>query len=146
MDIPDSVEYIGSKAFFKCVNLRSVKLPARITKITLGLFRHCRQLSEIVIPDDVTVIEKDAFANCYNLEKVSLPSGLKRIEDGAFFNCPKLKFLEIPDRVEYIGKDLFGKTKRYSTIIASPDNAYVRQYAAAENIKVAESYNGNDVP
>lgn len=146
MDIPDSVEFISSKAFFRCFGLKSVRLPAHITKIPLGLFRHCRQLAEIVIPDDVTVIEKYAFANCYNLEKVSLPSGLKRIEDGAFESCPKLKFLEIPDSVEYIGKDLFGKTKRYSTIIASPDNAYVRNYTAAENIKFKYNCDGKDAP
>ena len=109
------------------------------------MFRHCISLSEIVIPEDVTVIEKYAFAGCFSLKKITLPSGLKRIEDGAFDNCQKLEFLEIPDSVEYIGKELFGKTKRYSAIIASPDNAYVRNYAAAENIKFKDNCDGKDV-
>lgn len=36
------------------------------------------------------------------------------------------------------------KTKRYSTIVASKDNLYVRRYAADHRIKIIDSLNGKD--
>ncbi len=67
-NIPNSVEVIGTSAFYSKNNLR-----------------------EIVIPESVRVIENLAFDCAINLQKVEIKSGIESISSDAFSRCNSLK-------------------------------------------------------
>ncbi len=61
VDIPDSVEKIGSDAFLHCINLTEIKIPDSVTSIGYSAFWGCTSLSSITIPSSVINIEFGAF-------------------------------------------------------------------------------------
>lgn len=116
--IPDTVEYIGKKAFINCRMLKAINLPSTVkeigseafrgcqsvTEATLpetveeigyAAFRGCRNLRSIVIPSKVAVIRKEFFACCTSLRTVDLPIGLSCIEEMAFDSCWSLDSISL---------------------------------------------------
>ncbi len=100
--VPDSVEKIGTLAFYKAVNLKNITLHDEITEIGKSAFYGCERLREMVIPEGITKVPAAAFDCCVSLQNVTLPSTLKTIEINAFSSCVSLRELNIPDGVEFI--------------------------------------------
>ena len=145
--LADGWEYIGAERFYKCKNLKKVKLPDTILYIDDRAFGECSSLEEINIPEGTTFIENSAFenctslksitipksikamgnyvfSNCINLKNVKLPDSLKKIENSAFSDCSSLENIDIPDNVEYIGKGAFYNCSSLSSI-KIPDSVLV---------------------
>jgi len=98
----DGVEEIDDRAFGRCVNLLSVKLPG-VRRINMGAFRVCKGLRDVEFGDKLDTIENYAFYNCFNLRSVTAQSSLRSIEEGAFMNCVSLTdavFGEALDSIE----------------------------------------------
>lgn len=55
VEIPKGVTAIGDRAFYDCINLKS-----------------------IIIPEGVTAIGESAFYNCINLENIIIPETVKK--------------------------------------------------------------------
>lgn len=70
IQIPDSVETIGTNAFHNCQDLESITLPASLKTIESSAFSYCRNLSEIRLPTSLTTIEISVFDGCSSLETV----------------------------------------------------------------------------
>lgn len=70
IQIPDSVETIGTNAFHNCQDLESITLPASLKTIESSAFSYCRNLSEIELPTSLTTIEISVFDGCSSLETV----------------------------------------------------------------------------
>lgn len=70
IQIPDSVERIGTNAFHNCQDLESITLPASLETIESSAFGYCRNLSEIELPTSLTTIEISVFDGCSSLETV----------------------------------------------------------------------------
>ena len=70
IQIPDSVETIGTNAFHNCQDLESITLPASLKTIESSAFSYCRNLSEIKLPTSLTTIEISVFDGCSSLETV----------------------------------------------------------------------------
>ena len=70
IQIPDSVETIGTNAFHNCQDLESITLPASLETIESSAFSSCRKLSEIELPTSLTTIENSVFDGCRSLETV----------------------------------------------------------------------------
>lgn len=87
--IPEGVEVIRSKAFYKCYELTDVVLPSTLKSIEEKAFFRCN-LSEINLPDGLEYIGKDAFAFCSSATKVTVPASVREIGDYAFFTCTSL--------------------------------------------------------
>ena len=64
--IPDSVTYIGERAFEGCTKIKSVTIPDSVTVIDSYAFLRCESLASINIPDSVTYIGSLAFSACNN--------------------------------------------------------------------------------
>ena len=64
------VRYIGSEAFFGCVNLTSVTLPNTIVNIGYHSFADCHLLKQIDIPAGMVQINSNAFSYCYALDYI----------------------------------------------------------------------------
>ena len=87
--LPDTVTYIGEKAFEGCNSLKSIVIPNNVEKIDLMAFNGCNNLCEVIIDSN---------------------SALKEINDLAFCGTLLNEF-SIPSNVEFIGDQAFGATK-----------------------------------
>lgn len=70
IQIPDSVETIGTSAFHNCQDLESITLPASLKTIESSTFSDCRNLSEVKLPASLKAIQSYVFDGCSSLETV----------------------------------------------------------------------------
>ena len=70
IQIPDSVETIGTNAFQNCQDLESITLPASLKTIESSAFSSCRNLSEVRLPTSLKAIQSYVFDGCSSLETV----------------------------------------------------------------------------
>ncbi|NLL50750.1 MAG: leucine-rich repeat domain-containing protein, partial [Eubacteriaceae bacterium] len=103
---PDTVSYIGPKAFSLCRNLHKIKLP-NIDIIDERLFEMCIRLTRVEIPSTAHTIKTRAFNGCTNLVNIHIPSGVHRIEDRAFAACHRLSQISLPKDMHLLGNGLF---------------------------------------
>jgi hypothetical protein len=68
------VTYIGSEAFYGCVNLTSVTLPNTIVNIGFHSFAECPLLEYIEIPAGIQQINSNAFSYCEELDYIFIHS------------------------------------------------------------------------
>lgn len=78
IQIPDSVETIGTNAFHNCQDLESITLPASLETIESSAFSSCRKLSEIRLPASLKAIQSYVFDDCSSLETVFYDGSLAR--------------------------------------------------------------------
>lgn len=88
-DIPEGVETIRSKAFYKCYNLKKISLPSTLKTIEEKAFFRC-DLKAVSLPQGLEFIGKDAFAFCASLEEITVPSTVTQIDEYAFYCCTSL--------------------------------------------------------
>lgn len=94
--VPEGVEIIRQKAFYKCGYLRSVTLPSTLKRIEEKAFHKCTELGNVKLPEGLEYIGKDAFAYCTRTQdgdkitgftKIEIPSTVVEIGEYAFYNC-----------------------------------------------------------
>lgn len=119
--IPDTVERIGSCAFYNCTELKDVRLPEQLKIIRDSTFRYCYSLRSIDIPPTVEEIGELAFENCRSLTEITLPPSLIRIGDNVFDETP-IESLEIPAKTTEIEPNAFtySNIKRFSVHPENP--------------------------
>ncbi len=93
-EIPEGVEIIRTKAFYKCSDVRSITLPSTVRTIEEKAFFRC-SFSEITLPEVLTFIGKDAFAYCTGLKTLTIPDAVTEIGEYAFYNCTNLLSINI---------------------------------------------------
>ena len=110
--VPNSVTYIGERAFEKCLGLTSITIPNTVKGIGPNAFKGCYSLPAIngIIYADTYLVEvtntdltecsikigtrwigNDAFAECQILTSVSIPKSVFSIGARAFDRCFKLR-------------------------------------------------------
>lgn len=87
IQIPDSVDTIGSGAFFYCQNLERITLPSALQTLSSVTFYGCAALSEVTFPASLKTIESSVFDGCRNLSEVKLPASLTAIQSSVFHRC-----------------------------------------------------------
>lgn len=88
--VPEGVETIRTKAFYKCGNLAKVTLPDSVKSIEEKAFFRCGAITEIELPENLEFIGKDAFSYCTGLTQINIPESIKQIDEYAFYNCTGL--------------------------------------------------------
>ena len=166
IDIPASVNYIGSSVFESCYRLNSVylpdslssissymftwsqklkyvKLPSAIDSIPDNTFFYCSSLSNIELPQTVTSIGVQAFAYCQSLISIVIPSGLDKIADTAFEECYNLsKVVNNSDLQLTIGSEDNGKIACWAKIIIDKNGnkTYKEGTSDFEYIETADGF------
>jgi endoglucanase len=96
--IGKNVKSIGSKAFYGCTKLKTVKFKSGSALTTIG---------------------SKAFYNCKALTKITIPSKVSKIGKQAFYKCSKLKTVTIKSKKltsKKIGSKAFGKINSKATV------------------------------
>ncbi|MDE5989322.1 MAG: leucine-rich repeat protein [Duncaniella sp.] len=106
--IPNSVQTIGGTAFFGCSGLTSITIPSGVTTIGEYAFCGCSSLTSITIPNSVQTIGGSAFSGCSGLTSITIPSGVTTIGEYAFYGCSGLTSMTIPNTVTTIECYTFG--------------------------------------
>ncbi len=109
--IPDSVEIIGSYAFYDCPKLENVIFSEGegngLKTIHSNAFYRCSSLTSFDFPDSLQSIGDKAFYECTSLSSVKFPASLKTIGAYAFYRCLPLVLSEFPASLETIGSYAF---------------------------------------
>lgn len=104
--LPETVEEIGSNAFYACNSLTNIDLSENITKIGANAFQKCISLTSFDVPQKVTKLEDRTFQECRALVNVSLHNNLKEIGNYVF-GYSGITQINVPDSVTSIGSESF---------------------------------------
>ncbi|MBR5426930.1 MAG: leucine-rich repeat domain-containing protein [Clostridia bacterium] len=94
-EIPDGVETIRTKAFYKCSYVNVTRFPDSITRIEEKAFHRCSELLDFKMPSHIEYIGKDAFAYDSKLKNIEIPATITEIGDFAFFSCTGMESIRI---------------------------------------------------
>ena len=136
IELPDTVtelEYAFYNADnrFSFLNLESVELPKKLSKIEDYTFSGCRNLN-IEIPDNITEIGDYAFSGCNAKGSITIPEGVKKIGAGSFEYCTNLQQINLPEGLEEIGNYAFHGTSSLSEIIIPESVKTIDKYAFSD--------------
>lgn len=110
--IPEGVTEIGESAFSvgtsaEGLKITKVQLPESLETIGARAFMGCSELTEITIPDKVTTIEEATFSQCSKLKTVVIGDGVTKIGDRAFESCSSVETITLGKSVSSIGNKAF---------------------------------------
>lgn len=126
-----SIEETGEEAFYGCQQLKEIKWPEMLKKISEQSFCKCVTLKTLYLPDEVTEIGKGGFEGCSELEKVyfSEKRKLQIIGEEAFRYCYSLNYMAVPDGVTTIGARAFSGCSGLEKIILHEDITHIEKEA-----------------
>ena len=94
--LPDTLQYIGDRAFGNCVNLCEINLPSSMIGMGRNVFQRCRSLETICFPGSLTTIPFGVCSSCVKLQNVYIEKGIRHIDSDAFKDCKSLLEITIP--------------------------------------------------
>ena len=116
VSIPASVTRINQQAFEGCTNLKTVSIPEAngVTDVSGDAFSGTKWLNDQ--PDGVVYVGKVAYLGKNVSGDISINDGAVSISEGAFLNCTGLTSVTIPNSVTYIGSSAFGGCTNLTSI------------------------------
>ena len=114
VSIPDSIEYIGEKAF-ENNRAKTIKIPLALTEIHTRAFYHCTDLTEVIFHNGITKIGNEAFEKT-SLVTLQLPNSVTEIGDNAFNDCASLTTVILSQKLTSIGHHAFRNCKSLSKV------------------------------
>ena len=117
--IPDSVSFVGARAFADCGKLENITFGTGVTTLKDGAFEECVSIKEISLPESLTELGNNAFTGCKKLKEISIPDNVKSIGDFSFVGCENLTNVKIGDRLEWIGQEAFAENTALLTVSIS---------------------------
>lgn len=134
LELPNTVQAIGTMAFKGCDNLSTITVEngnsvfdarsscnAIVETSTNRLVVGCQNS---IVAEGVVAIGADAFNDCQNLTEIELPESLERIESGAFMSCPNLTALRIPNSVRELGEMMVANCPNLQVLEVEATNAF----------------------
>lgn len=112
IEIPASVTKIGKNAFAFCSSLEGVTVPSNVTEIGYGAFEACIALKAITLPESVTSLGESAFAQCAALSEVNILAPVE-LKANTFRNCNAITTLVVNQGVT-AADNAFSDTKNIS--------------------------------
>ena len=136
--IQDGVTSVGAKSFKNYTNLKTVVLPASITKIGQDSF-YGSGITSITLPANLTTIEPQAFYKCSSLNgTISVPVGVFSIPSYTFA-ATSISSIEFNGAVTEIGVNAFMECSSL-TSITLPDTVTTIAPGAFSNCIQLESF------
>ncbi len=134
--IPNSVNFIGVMAFYRCYSIKSIILSNNLPSIPEDFALYSAIESQI-IPEGIVSIGNSAFAVCKSLKTVEIPSTVKDIYTNAFNYCTGLESVTIhaktpPDLSDNDSKDVFINVELSGVILYVPKGSKADYEKAVE--------------
>lgn len=108
IQLPSTIDFIGSGAFHDCTSVKSVKITAEYPIISSGAFQGCTSLKNVQISGALHYLEPFTFSGCCALESIEMPDqNLLKIGEKCFEGCQSLKSFKMPNTVTSVGNDAF---------------------------------------
>lgn len=121
LEDPDSITYIGVRAFYGVYFLQDVDFGANLERIGERAFYDCGDFTKIDLSRCLKLVSigPSAFQRCFRAKTLTLPVGgaLKEIGKAAFAVCSSLEEIIVPEGVTTIGNFAFAGS-------SVPDNEY----------------------
>ena len=109
--LPASLSKIQEYAFYNCTSLATVRFEEDCALFSIGnyAFERCNALTELMLPAKLENLGGYAFQHCKNLKTVLFEEGSEMRNFGgyAFYKCENLTLVMIPANTKSIGKDTF---------------------------------------
>ena len=127
--IGSGVTKIGMGAFNNCANLTTVTFDGTPSSMSIGdiAFNGCTKLESITLPAGVTSIGMSAFSDCTNLTAINIPASVTDIDNNAFNGCTNLASISFaattPLTSDGIGSTVFQECTNLETLKISGSGA-----------------------
>ena len=109
IELPKTVNYIGSYSFQYCNNLEKINLNDNIESIESFAFLSCEKLNLTSLPKSLKRLGAAAFQSCSNIKITSLPENLVELSSFVFQNCSNVKISTFGNNLRIIGQQCFEK-------------------------------------
>ncbi len=147
LDIPAEIDgcpvvKLAANSISYCQHITEINVPASVETVGSRAFSECEKLKSVSFAEGVKAIEDNAFENCHSLETVSFPSTLTTLGDSAFKNCSALNNISVGSDSESFLTDRKGVlyTKDYSELIRYPTGKADTEYTVSANTKAIRAY------
>ncbi len=144
VELPNTIEVIGKRAFGDCILLGSIELPSSLIRIEEYAFYGCSSLENIIIPSNLNSIGPYAFSNCNSLKNINLPKSIKTYTDSILSNSVDNLYYDgfIEDWMNITFDDVFSNPMSYSTNFFILDNDGEleynnNKYTCLENLNIS---------
>ena len=122
LELPTTLRSIGEAAFYTCLNLKTITIPANV-ELKGFIFAYNTSLQSVTLDSSIKTIPNNMFYKASALVNINLEN-VERIEDGAFYTCTKLKNVNLSNLL-YVGEDAFAGC----TSITSLDMPRIKEIA-----------------
>ncbi|KAL3933699.1 MAG: hypothetical protein SGBAC_010276 [Bacillariaceae sp.] len=120
IQIPSTVEVLGSYSFLRCNSLVNVTLAEGLKTIGNYAFTYCSSLQTIKVPSTVKTIAKGAFSFCESLVSVEFPDGFgAKIYQIAFKECSSLQRMTLPTTNKVLHSEILSNCRFLVEVILS---------------------------
>jgi len=136
--IPESIQTIGSRAFFACNKITSITIPKYITKLEHGPIDSCKNLEEVIIVGDAD-FDYSIFDSCDKVASIKAVDSTKYTSiDGILYNkdvttlirCPTvIDSIIIPNTVKTVGEGAFYECEKLKEVIIPEGVTNIGDYA-----------------
>ena len=134
LTLNEGIEYIGTRAFFGCINLVEVKIPDSVKEMGVRTFYGCKSLENVKIGRGVKTIPEYAFYGCAGLKTLDIARGVETIERYAFRNCENLTDVILRDGIVTIERFAFADCKNLNGIALPETLLTLEAFAFRNNI------------
>lgn len=106
--IPDTIRYIGEKAFYSCDKLEKIHWGKGLLEVGEEAF-YGLNISEVILPEGLEIIGVNAFSEA-TIKSLDIPDTVLLIRMGAFSDCAQLTDIRIGTCVCRIDNGAFSAT------------------------------------
>lgn len=142
VNIPESVEEIGSYAFSNAKRLKKINIPSKVQEIKEETFSTCIELKTINFSEGLEKIGYNAFWQCEKINALNFPTSLREIGVSAFegvgSSTSGIKDLVFSEGLEYIGDFAFAYNEYIETITFPTTLKTIGKYAFMQNYRTEE--------
>ena len=111
VQLPSTVEEIGSYAFAECRGLKHISLAGlpRLRRIGTSAFENCVRLESVFLPGSLEELGGAAFSGCAAVRRAGFGPDfrLESLPDHCFRGCGSLLEIELPKSVKTLGVSAF---------------------------------------
>ncbi len=130
--IKGSVAGIGSQAFQKMNELKSVTISSTMEVINQSAFSSCPSLTKVTLPEGLLTLGNKVFEGCKSLPEITVPSSVTSLGTGLFLKCDALQTITVLSKTAIFPKALFApKTTAIKGYVGSTAEKYANAYGLA---------------